>query len=51
MIAQAYAFGIISFLAEHNSALLPAFPEHYRKMRTTLTLVASAAMLTLHLAG
>lgn len=37
--------------AEQNSALFPEFPDPYRKMRVLLTLVASASMLTLHLAG
>lgn len=38
-------------LAEQNSTLFPRFPDSYRKMRALLTLVASASMLTLHLAG
>ena len=37
--------------AEQNSALFPKFPDRYRNMRVMLTLVASASMLTLHLAG
>ena len=36
--------------AEQNTTLFPGFPDSYRKMRVSLTLVASASMLTLHLA-
>jgi hypothetical protein len=39
------------FLAEQRSSLFPEFPASYRVMRTMLTLIASASMLTIHLAG
>ncbi|MBT8435610.1 MAG: DUF3429 domain-containing protein [Gammaproteobacteria bacterium] len=39
------------FLAEQRSSLFPAFPASYSVMRTMLTLVASASMLAIHLAG
>lgn len=39
------------FFAEQNAALFPVFPAHYRKMRRSLTLVASASMLCVHFAG
>ena len=39
------------FLAEQRSSLFPEFPASYRAMRTMLTLIASASMLTIHLAG
>jgi hypothetical protein len=38
------------FVAELNASLFPAFADHYRKMRTALTLIASASMLAIHLA-
>lgn len=38
------------FFAEQNTSLFPAFPEHYRKLRTVLTLVACSSMLVIHLA-
>ena len=37
------------FVAELNTHLFPEFPALYRKMRTTLTLVASISMLAVHL--
>jgi len=37
------------FVAELNRLLFPEFPGLYRKMRTTLTLVASISMLAVHL--
>jgi hypothetical protein len=39
------------FLAEQRSSLFPEFPASYRVMRTVLTLIASASMLAIHLAG
>lgn len=43
---------LISILiAERSLALFPEFPANYRKMRLLLTSIASASMLTLHLAG
>ena len=39
------------FLAEQRSSLFPDFPASYRAMRTLLTLIASACMLAIHLAG
>lgn len=36
--------------AEHNTGLFKDLPGHYRKLRSILTMVASASMLTLHLA-
>jgi hypothetical protein len=39
------------FFAEQNSSLFSGFSAHYRKMRMLLTMVASASMLTLHLAS
>jgi hypothetical protein len=39
------------FLAEQRSSLFPEFPASYRVMRTMLTLIASASMLAIHLAG
>jgi hypothetical protein len=38
------------FLGENSSTLFPEISPRYRKMRAILTLVASLAMLTLHLA-
>ncbi len=39
------------FFAENSSTLFPDMTVHYRKMRAILTLVASASMLALYLAG
>lgn len=39
------------FFAEQNSSLFADFSPSYRKMRMVLTMVASASMLTLHLAS
>jgi hypothetical protein len=39
------------FLAEQRSSLFPEFPASYRVMRTVLTLIASASMFAIHLAG
>ncbi|MDH3220085.1 MAG: DUF3429 domain-containing protein [Gammaproteobacteria bacterium] len=38
-------------VAERSGSFFPAFPDRYRGMRTWLTLIASAAMLTLQIAG
>jgi len=37
------------FVAELNTSLFPAFPDHYRNMRMALTLIASVSMLAIHL--
>lgn len=39
------------FFAENSCTLFPGISPRYRKMRAVLTMVASLAMLTLHLAG
>jgi len=39
------------FLSEQLSTLFPEFPASYRMMRTILTLIASASMLAIHVAG
>jgi len=39
------------FLAEQRSSLFPEFPTSYRLMRAVLSLIASASMMLIHLAG
>lgn len=46
LIAAVLLSGI--FFVELNASMLPAFPEHYRKLRAALTLIASASMLAIH---
>ncbi|MDH3538182.1 MAG: DUF3429 domain-containing protein [Gammaproteobacteria bacterium] len=42
---------ITILVAERNGSLFPAFPDRYRGMCTTLTLVAGASMLALQFTG
>ena len=39
------------FIAEQHSSLFSEFQETYRRMRTYLTLIASASMLAIHFTG